>query len=167
MDFKCDTCIKAKSQRVSYLVSWNKTNTSFALIHSDVWGPSPITTPSVHRWFVIFVDDCTRMTWLYQLKTKDEVFTIFQAFHAMVQTQFSSKIKFFVLIMVENSPTEDFRPISNNIASSMRPHALKHHNKMVSQRGKIGIFWKHLMLFSSAHMCRVAIGGMLWLLPCT
>ena len=33
------------------------------------------------------------MTWLYQLKTKDEVFTIFQAFHAMVQTQFSSKIK--------------------------------------------------------------------------
>ena len=33
------------------------------------------------------------MTWLYQLKTKDEVFTIFQAFHAMVQTQFSSKIR--------------------------------------------------------------------------
>ena len=93
VDFKCDTCIKAKIQRVSYLVSWNKTNTLFALIHSDVWGPSPITTPSGHRWFVIFVDDCTRMTWLYQLKTKDEVLTIFQAFHAMVQTQFSSKIK--------------------------------------------------------------------------
>jgi transposase InsO family protein len=33
------------------------------------------------------------MTWLYQLKTKDEVFAVFQAFHAMVQTQFSSKIK--------------------------------------------------------------------------
>ena len=92
-DFKCDTCIKAKSQRVSYPVSLNKTNIPFALIHSDVWGPSPITTPSGHRWFVIFVDDCTRMTWLYQLKTKDEVFTIFQAFHAMVQTQFSSKIR--------------------------------------------------------------------------
>ena len=93
MDYKCDTCIKAKSQRVSYPVSLNKTNTPFALIHSDVWGPSPIPTSSGHRWFVIFVDDCTRMTWLYQLKTKDEVFTIFQAFHAMVQTQFSSKIK--------------------------------------------------------------------------
>ena len=93
MEFKYDTCIKAKSQRVSYSVSLNKTNTPFALIHSDVWGPSPITTPSGHCWFVIFVDDCTRMTWLYQLKTKDEVFTIFQAFHAMVQTQFYSKIK--------------------------------------------------------------------------
>jgi hypothetical protein len=93
VDFKCDTCIKAKSQRVSYPVSLNKTNTPFALIHSDVWGPSLIPTSSGHRWFVIFVDDCTRMTWLYQLKTKDEVFTIFQAFHAMVQTQFSSTIK--------------------------------------------------------------------------
>lgn len=93
VDFKCDTCIKAKSQRVSYSVSLNKTNTPFALIHSDVWGPSPIPTSSGHRWFVIFVDDCTRMTWLYQLKTKDEVFPVFQAFHAMVQTQFSSKIK--------------------------------------------------------------------------
>ena len=93
VDFKCDICIKAKSQRVSYPVSSNKTNTPFTLVHSDVWGPSPIPTSSGHRWFVIFIDDCTRMTWLYQLKTKDEVFTIFQAFHAMVQTQFSSKIK--------------------------------------------------------------------------
>ena len=92
-DFKCDTCIKAKSQRVSNPVSLNKTNIPFSLIHSHVWGPSPITTPSGHRWFVIFVDDYTRMTWLYQLKTKDEFFTIFQAFHAMVQTQFSSKIR--------------------------------------------------------------------------
>ena len=93
VDFKCDTCIKAKSQRVFYPVSLNKTNTSFTLIHSDVWGPSSIITSSGHHWFVIFVYDYTRMTWLYQLKTKDKVFTIFQAFHAMVQSPFSSKIK--------------------------------------------------------------------------
>ena len=51
VDFKCDTCIKAKSQRVSYPVSLNKTNTPFALIHSDVWGPSPRPTSSGHHWF--------------------------------------------------------------------------------------------------------------------
>jgi transposase InsO family protein len=58
-----------------------------------VWGPSPITTASGHRWFVIFVDDCTRMTWLYLLKHKDEVFSVFKSFHIMVQTQFSAKIQ--------------------------------------------------------------------------
>ena len=92
-NFKCNTCILAKSHRVSYPVSMNKSAIPFALIHSDVWGPSPITTSSGHRWFVIFVDDCTRMTWLYLLKHKDEVFDVFKSFHIMVQTQFSAKIQ--------------------------------------------------------------------------
>ena len=76
----------AKSHRLYFLVSLNKSDILFALIHSDVWGPSPITTSSCHHWFVIFVNDCTRMTWFYQMKTKAEAFMIFQAFHAMVQT---------------------------------------------------------------------------------
>ena len=71
----------------------NKSMIPFDLIHSDVWGPSLVTTSSGHRWFVIFVDDCTQMTWLYLLKHKDEVFAIFQSFHTMVQTQFFAKIK--------------------------------------------------------------------------
>ena len=83
----------AKSHRASYSVSLNKSNIPFALIHSDLWGPSSVITSTGHRWFVIFIDDCTRMTWLYQLKNKDEVFTVFQAFHAMIQTQFSTKIQ--------------------------------------------------------------------------
>ncbi|KAI5312648.1 hypothetical protein L3X38_041821 [Prunus dulcis] len=61
-DFKCDTCILAKSHRASYPLSMNKSTIPFALIHSYVWGPSPISTHSGIRWFVTFIDDCTRMT---------------------------------------------------------------------------------------------------------
>ncbi|XP_021828659.1 uncharacterized protein LOC110769068 [Prunus avium] len=32
---------------------------SFAIVHYDVWGPTPISTPSGARWFVTFIDDCT------------------------------------------------------------------------------------------------------------
>ena len=92
-DFKCDTCILAKSHRVSYPLNSNKSVIPFGLVHSDVWGPSPITTSSGIRWFVTFIDDCTQMTWLYLLKHKSDVFFAFKTFHTMVQTQFSTTIR--------------------------------------------------------------------------
>lgn len=53
----------------------------------------PLLWLAFGAWFVIFVDDCTRMMWLYLLKQKYEVLNVFQSFHAMVQTQFSAKIQ--------------------------------------------------------------------------
>ena len=85
--FEYETCIQAKSHRTSFPVLLNKMNiTPFLLIHSNVWGPTPHSDGSGVKWFVIFIDDCTRMTWLYLMKYKNEVFQIFQAFHKMVQT---------------------------------------------------------------------------------
>ena len=37
----------------------------FDLIHSDVRGPTPITTQGMSCYFVIFVDDFSRYTWIY------------------------------------------------------------------------------------------------------
>ena len=59
LNFKCEACILAKSHRVTFPLSMNKSNVPFALIHSDVWGPSPKSSISGYQWFVIFVDDCT------------------------------------------------------------------------------------------------------------
>ncbi|CAL2227071.1 unnamed protein product [Prunus armeniaca] len=92
-DFTCDTCILAKSHRVPYPLSTNKCTTPFTLIHSDVWGPSPVTSPSGVRWFVTFIDDCTRMTWLYLMKNKNKVFSGFQSFHKQMKTQFNAQIQ--------------------------------------------------------------------------
>ena len=91
LDFKCETCILAKSHCASFSTSLNKSDNLFTLIHSDVWEPSPMTTISRICWFMILVDDCTQMTWLYLLKHKDEVFGVFRTFHAMIQTLFSAK----------------------------------------------------------------------------
>lgn len=93
--FNCDTCIKAKSHRVSYAPSSNKSNSPFDLIHSDVWGPAPVSSIDGNKWFVLFIDDCTRMTWVYLLKSKDEVPSVFKNFYTMIKTQFGKGIKFF------------------------------------------------------------------------
>ena len=40
----------------------------FNLIHFDVWGPSPSRTMGRSHFFVIFVDDFSRYTWIYLTK---------------------------------------------------------------------------------------------------
>ncbi|CAL9004611.1 unnamed protein product [Prunus brigantina] len=61
-DLHCEVCILAKSHRASFPSSMNKSLLPFELVHSDVWGPSPVNTVSGVKWFVTFIDDCTRMT---------------------------------------------------------------------------------------------------------
>jgi len=86
-------CELAKHKRVSFPVR-NKISTSpFCLIHTDVWGPSNVANISGSRWFVTFIDDCSRVTWVYLLKQKYEVTSVFQHFFAMVKTQFGVSIK--------------------------------------------------------------------------
>nr|XP_028954377.1 uncharacterized protein LOC114823160 [Malus domestica] len=85
---------RANAVRASHASSFmNKRYVPFELVHSNVWGPSPVVLPSGIKWFVTFVDDCTRMTWLYVLKNKSDVGLVFRSFSQMIQTQYSSVIK--------------------------------------------------------------------------
>ena len=93
LDFACKTCTLAKNHRAIFPLSENKTNIHFSLVHSDVWGPAPISTLNGMRWYVIFVDDCTRMTWVYLLKKKSDVSSVIRLFHQMILTQFGMSIK--------------------------------------------------------------------------
>ena len=42
MEFHCDTCELAKSHRISYSPSLNKSSEPFEVINSDVWGPTKV-----------------------------------------------------------------------------------------------------------------------------
>ena len=37
----------------------------FYLFYSNVWGPSKVTTISGKKWFVTFIDDHTRLCWVF------------------------------------------------------------------------------------------------------
>lgn len=47
-----------------------KPSQPFSLMHSDVWGSSRIKTIIGHRWFVTFINDHTRVIWIYFMKEK-------------------------------------------------------------------------------------------------
>jgi hypothetical protein len=58
-EYVCDSCQRAKSHQLPYFASNKITTTLFELIHSDVWGPAPV---SVGRfsYYVRFIDDHTK-----------------------------------------------------------------------------------------------------------
>ena len=89
----CDICELAKSHHASFLLILNKSPLPFMVIHSYVWGPYKVPTLSGSHWFITFIDDYTRMTWLYLMKTKDEVNLLFQNFHKMIETQYNAKVR--------------------------------------------------------------------------
>ncbi|KAI4312338.1 hypothetical protein MLD38_037155 [Melastoma candidum] len=68
----CQTCIMSKIHRYPFPVSEAHSARPFDLIHSDVWGPSPISSVTGARYFVLFIDDATRYTWIYLLNTKSQ-----------------------------------------------------------------------------------------------
>ena len=70
-------------------------NSIFELIHSNVWGPSPITNIGESRYFVVFINDYSRYSWIFPMKSCSELLPINSNFVKMVETQFSKRIKIF------------------------------------------------------------------------
>ena len=88
----CDACLASKSHRLPYSTSSHQTTKPLEIIHSDLWGPSPIISHTGHEYYVIFIDDFTRYTWLYPLKLKGDVESVFLNFQLRVERQFDRKI---------------------------------------------------------------------------
>jgi transposase InsO family protein len=89
----CKGCTLGKYAKTSYPSRDDRAKGILELIHSDVCGP--FSSPSLRgfRYYVIFIDDHSRKTWIFFMKNKDEVLSRFVEFKALVENQTSKKIK--------------------------------------------------------------------------
>ena len=84
---ECDSCRLGKHTRVPFPRCLDqRTKSPFELAHTDVWGPSWIESTLGFRYFATFIDDYSRCTWLFLMKNRAELFSIFQKFHVEVRT---------------------------------------------------------------------------------
>ncbi|KAH9726030.1 retrovirus-related pol polyprotein from transposon RE1 [Citrus sinensis] len=76
----CEACQMGKSHKLHFSSIEIKTTKALELIHTDLWGPSPIPSREGYTYYISFVDDFSRYTWIYPLKLKSEALEVFKLF---------------------------------------------------------------------------------------
>jgi len=84
--FDCIACQTSKQPALSFNKSTSMSASPFDLVHSDIWGPTPTPTIGGSRYFVLFIDDYSRFTWIYMMKNRHELPQIYINFAKMIQT---------------------------------------------------------------------------------
>lgn len=62
------------------------------LVHTDICGPMQTESLGRNKYFLLFIDDYTRMTWVYFLKAKSETFENFKRLRALVERQSGNRL---------------------------------------------------------------------------
>ena len=94
-NFDCVPCQLGKQPTLPFNTSESISTDIFDLIHSNVWRPSSVSSIGGSRYFVVFIDDYSRYSWIFNMKYRSELLQVYFNFAKMVETQFSKRIKIF------------------------------------------------------------------------
>jgi transposase InsO family protein len=86
-------CVETKQPRKPHKAAMARELAPLDLIHSDICEINGILTKGGKRYFITFIDDCTRFCYVYLIKTKDEALHYFKIYKAKVESQLEKKIK--------------------------------------------------------------------------
>ena len=90
----CESYQLGKHTRVSFPQHLNnRAKYPFELVHTNVWGPCRTASTLGFQYFVTFIDDYSQCTWLFLMKNRAELYSIFQKFYAEFLTQFNISIR--------------------------------------------------------------------------
>jgi transposase InsO family protein len=90
----CAGCASGKHHREKFIKEqvWRASN-PLELIHTDLCGPMQNDSVGGNRYFITFIDDYSRMCWVYFLRNKSGALNVFKKFKAFVELQSGHKLK--------------------------------------------------------------------------
>jgi hypothetical protein len=93
LDF-CEHCLYGKHKRVIFLrVGKEKKNERLDLVHTYVWGPAQVSSLGGSHYYVTFIDDATRKTWVYCIRQKCDVFYTFKKWKDLYENETGKILK--------------------------------------------------------------------------
>ena len=63
------------------------------LVHADICGPISPSTLGGSRYFLLIIDDYTRLIWVAMLQKKSDAFEAFKRFKTLAETEKGVKLK--------------------------------------------------------------------------
>jgi transposase InsO family protein len=89
----CMQCLKGKQSRKA-IPKQRTTDTTgiLQLVHSDIAGPFRTRSLGGSLYFITFIDDFSKKTWVYFLNSKSECFQTFRSFHQEVEKTTGQKL---------------------------------------------------------------------------
>jgi transposase InsO family protein len=89
----CRHCQLGKQTRIRFKAKEYTTSKPLELVHIDLCGPTRTKSLQGEYYFMLFIDDFSRMGWIFFLKEKLEALNKFKAFKTLVENEKETKIK--------------------------------------------------------------------------
>lgn len=91
----CIVCCEGKQSRQPFPNIGTRSTEILEVVHGDLCGPMEEVSIGGSRYFLLLVDDFSRMSFVYFLKAKSDAFEYFKEFKSMVENKHDKKIKVF------------------------------------------------------------------------
>ena len=136
---RCHVCVETKQTRKPHKTAVARELAPLELIHSDICEMNGVLTKGGKRYFLTFIDDCTRFCYVYLLKTKDEALHYVKIYKAEVENQLEKKIKKLRSDRGENISQMSLLSFVRCLVLFMRGRHHTHHNPMGLQRERTAL----------------------------
>lgn len=153
----CEHCVTSKQHRLKFSTSNSRSKVILELVHSDVW-QAPFISLGGAKYFVSFIDDYSRRCWVYPIKSKADVFSVFKVFKARVELESEKKIKclrtdnggeytgdvfsqFCKVEGIKRQFTTSYTPQQNGVAERMNRTLLERTRAMLGAASLEKKFW--------------------------
>ena len=93
-DHLCPACEQGKSKRAHFASKQEpSTDHVLQLLHMDLCGPMRVQTINGKRYILVIVDDFSKWTWVYFLRTKDQAPSMIVTFLTKIQVQLRNTVR--------------------------------------------------------------------------
>jgi len=155
----CAGCVSGKHHRKKFDKEqvW-RASYPLELIHTDLCGPMQNESIRGNRYFITFIDDFSRMCWVYFLRNKSDTLNVFKKFKVLVELQSGYKLKklrsdrggeytsnefqeFCANLGMERQLTVAYSPQQNGVAERRNKTICEMARSMLTEKEMPVIFW--------------------------